>query len=255
MLFDKIIFGPLNSRRFGKSLGINLLPLDNKVCNFNCIYCECGWTDLSSRKVDYTPFEDVAEAMECRFKDLAAKNEFPDAITFAGNGEPTMHPCFPEIIDVTIRLRDKYLPAVKVVVLSNGVLMNRKDIADSLMKVDLCVMKLDAGTDELFRIIDQPLNNKTLDWYVQNLKLLGERLMIQTLFLKGSYKGKQIDNTEEINLEKWINYLTELKPKHVMIYTLDRDTPAEGLIKIDKTVLEQICIRVRQNGISAEVYS
>ena len=255
MLFDEIIFGPLKSRRFGKSLGVNLLPLDNKVCNFNCIYCECGWTDLSSKKVSYTLFESVVEAMEKKFQELSLKKDFPDAITFAGNGEPTMHPKFPEVIDVTIKLRDKYMPDVKIVVLSNGVLMNKREIADALLKIDLCVMKLDAGTDELFRVIDQPLNNKELSWYVNNLKKLGDRLMIQSIFLKGRYKGKQIDNTEEENLNCWINYLKELKPKQVMIYTLDRETPAEGLSKIDKSVLDVICNRVKQAGISAEVYS
>jgi wyosine [tRNA(Phe)-imidazoG37] synthetase (radical SAM superfamily) len=164
ILFDNIVFGPLNSRRFGVSLGINLLPLKNKVCNFNCIYCECGWTDLKSFDINYFDSKEVIAAIEKRFKQLANDNTHIDSITFAGNGEPTMHPQFVTIIDATIELRNLYLPGIKITVLSNATLLGNRSVFDSLKKVDLKVMKLDAGTTDMLIKIDKPLSSKKIDW-------------------------------------------------------------------------------------------
>lgn len=255
ILFDKIVFGPIVSRRFGKSLGINLLPLDNKVCNFNCIYCECGWTDLKNAKIKFTDYNDIISAMQIKFKELALTNVLPDVITFAGNGEPTMHPQFLEIINETIRIRDKYLPNVKIVVLSNGVLMNKPDVLEALMKVDLCVMKLDAGNDRLLKLIDQPLNDKGIDWYVNNLKKLGDKLVVQTIFLKGHFNNEFINSADESNVEDWLNFIYQLHPKEVMIYTIDRETPAKELEKIPIDTLNEIANSVNKLGIKAKVYS
>ncbi|MBN8692076.1 MAG: radical SAM protein [Bacteroidetes bacterium] len=255
ILFDKIVFGPIVSRRFGKSLGINLLPLDNKVCNFNCIYCECGWTNLKNTKVKYTSYGDIVSAMQIKFKELGQKADLPDVITFAGNGEPTMHPQFLRIIEDTIRLRNLYMPKVKIVILSNGVLMNKPDVLEALLKVDLCVMKFDAGNDKLFKVIDQPLNNKSIDWYVQNLKKLEDKLIIQSIFLKGMFKNEYINSTDESNLNDWLNYIKQLHPNEVMIYTIDRETPAKELQKIPSETLSNIALRVNDAGIKAKVYT
>lgn len=255
ILFDEIVFGPVKSRRFGVSLGINLLPLDNKICNFDCIYCECGWTDLKSVQSKFIPKEDVYKAIEIRLNELQIKGEKPDAITFAGNGEPTMHPDFSEIIDKTIELRNKYFPEVKLVVLSNATLIGNKDVFEALQKVDIKVLKLDAGSDDLFRLIDQPRSSKSIQWYVEKLKQFKGELYIQTIFLNGTHNGKSVDNTSDSEIAIWINHLKEIKPSHVMIYTVDREPPSGTIRKADIAKLEFICKKVCDAGISAKVYS
>ncbi len=253
--FDDIVFGPINSRRFGVSLGINLLPLKNKVCNFNCIYCECGWTDLKSFKVNYFDATTIIAAIEQRFKELAKEKTYIDSITFAGNGEPTMHPKFSTIIDAVIQLRDLHLPGIKITVLSNSTLLGNQSVLDSLKKVDAKVMKLDAGTTEMLIKIDKPLSSKKIEWYIQKLAELEGALIIQTIFLKGYNEGEYIDNTTPEELDAWIKALKMINPKSVMIYTIDRDTPAKALEKIPVEKLNSICEMVIANGIDAKVYN
>lgn len=254
ILFDNIVFGPVNSRRFGKSLGINLLPLDNKVCNFNCIYCECGWTDLNKEKIIYLPTEVIIKSITEQFKNLSCIEHKIDSITFAGNGEPTMHPEFLQIIQFVIKLRDTYLPNVKIVVLSNGALMGNKKVMEALLLVDLPVLKLDAGSDNLFRKINLPLANRDINWYCEKLQSFNGKVTIQTIFFKGIYEKTYIDNTtlEEVNL--WIKLLKKINPKEVMIYTIDRSTPAKNLEKISLERLNEICAMVNNEGIKATVY-
>ncbi len=255
ILFDSIVFGPIKSRRFGVSLGINFLPLKNKVCNFNCIYCECGWTDLKSFDISYFSASDILSAIEDRFKKISSDKTPIDSITFAGNGEPTMHPKFSIIIDEVIKLRNLYLPGVKISVLSNSTLLGNQSVFDSLKKVDAKVMKLDAGTTEMLIKIDKPLSSKNIDWYIQKLKELTGELIIQTIFLKGFNDGEYIDNTTPEELAAWIKALKEIKPKSVMIYTIDRDTPVKTLEKIPIEKLNSICEMVIANGIDAKVYN
>lgn len=254
MLFNEIVFGPVNSRRFGKSLGVNLLPLDNKICNFNCVYCECGWTDLKSVVSKFIPKDQIIAAMTKRFEEISSGSDKPDVITFAGNGEPTMHPDFTAIIDETIRLRNKYLPEVKIVVLSNSALLGNADVMEALQKVDLRVMKLDAGSEEQFRKIDQPLSLKKIEWFVDKLKMFKGNLYIQTIFLRGKHDNAVIDNTSEEEIEKWIGLLKQIQPELVMIYTIDRETPLKGLEKISEKELQKIGDKVNAAGISAKVF-
>lgn len=255
ILFNDIVFGPIKSRRFGVSLGINLLPLENKVCNFNCIYCECGWTDLKQAKIVYFPFEKIIQTIEHRFAELADKNETIDSITFAGNGEPTMHPDFLKIIQATVALRNKYLPKVKITVLSNSALLGNKKVKEALLLVDNRVMKLDAGSNDLLNHINIPLSNRDIDWYIQKLKSFNGNVTIQTIFLKGNHNGKYINNTTPEEIHLWLKALIEINPKEVMIYTIDRETPAKELEKIDVEKLNEICKLVNQQGIKATVYN
>lgn len=254
ILFHDIVFGPIKSRRFGTSLGINLLPLENKVCNFNCIYCECGWTDLKQGKIIYFPKNKIEEAIENHFKDLSAKQEKIDSITFAGNGEPTMHPDFLEIIKSTVTLRNKYLPNVDITVLSNSALLGNKKVMEGLMLADKRVMKLDAGSDRLLNEINLPLSNHDIRWYIEKLKSFNGNVIIQTIFLKGYNNGKYIDNTTPEELHQWLHALLEIKPKEVMIYTIDRETPAKDLEKIEPEKLQEICDMAIKHGINASVY-
>lgn len=254
ILFDQIVFGPIHSRRFGNSLGINLLPLDNKICNFNCIYCECGWTDLKSVNTKFFSLEVITEAIEKRFKYISENKIEIDCITFAGNGEPTMHPNFSEIVDYVISLKDIYLPGKKIVVLSNSALLGNQKVFSALQKVDLRVLKLDAGTEESFQKINKPLSSKKLTWYIEKLKEFKGDLIIQTIFLKGNFQNERIDNTQETEVNSWLNALKEINPKSVMIYTIDRETPAEDLEKISEVELNTIAEKVKSIGIDAQVY-
>jgi wyosine [tRNA(Phe)-imidazoG37] synthetase (radical SAM superfamily) len=254
LLFDDVVFGPVQSRRFGHSLGINLLPLSNKVCNFNCVYCECGWTNLKSQPISYFPYEVICAKIKDAFQDLANRSVPIDCITFAGNGEPTMHPQFRDIINKVIEYRNSYLPGRKIVVLSNAALAGNPKVFGALQKADLRVLKLDAGSDTMFQSIDKPLSGKRIDWYISKLKAFKGRLIIQTIFLKGRHNGKSVDNTEEKELALWIKALKEIQPESVMIYTLDRPAPAPELEKVQPAILDMICKRVEKEGIPCKVY-
>lgn len=253
-LFDKIIFGPVKSRRLGLSLGINLLPNDSKLCNFNCIYCECGWTGIKgSSGQAFHSRNEVRQALEEALKQLKIQNISPDAITFAGNGEPTMHPEFSIIIDDTIEIKNKYFQGTKVAVLTNATMLNRKNVVDALKRVDLRILKLDAGTEELFEKINQPHSRRTLSWIADHLEYFHGNLIVQSMFLKGEHNGFTIDNTTDANVEQWLRLLEKIKPQQVMLYAIDRATPEKGLEKIPVEKLEQIAMRVRELGIETMV--
>lgn len=255
-LFNEIVFGPVKSRRFGVSLGINLLPDTMKYCTFNCIYCECGLTsEDQDKRVRLFATGDIMSALESRFKELKAKNLKPDNITFAGNGEPTIHPDFPAIIDKTIELRNLFFPEAKITVLSNATRLHKTQVRDALKRIDNNVLKLDAGSERMFQLIDRPNNKVSLPEIIDQLKEFEGNLIIQTLFLRGVVNNERIDNTsiEELNL--WLSHLEELRPSLVMLYSIDRETPEQDLEKISSKELEQIALKVRQLNIKAEVYS
>jgi wyosine [tRNA(Phe)-imidazoG37] synthetase (radical SAM superfamily) len=254
ILFGDIVFGPVKSRRFGVSLGINLLPLSNKVCNFNCIYCECGWTDLQKAEVTYFPAEEILQSIEDQFKHIISVGSRIDHITFAGNGEPTMHPQFADIIEATVQLRNRYMPSIKIAVLSNGALLAKKRVIEALKLVDQRVMKLDAGTNDTFQKIDMPLASRPISWYIEKYKEFNGDLTVQTIFLKGIHNNHYIDNTIPEEINEWIKALQEIKPSQVMMYTIDRETPAAHLKKIPAEELKNICDYARANGVNANIY-
>lgn len=212
-LFDKVIFGPIKSRRLGLSLGVNLLPTDYKYCSFNCIYCECGWTEKSKGALKFPSPEIVGKFLERKLTEMQAQGEVPDSITFAGNGEPTMHPDFPEIIDLTIALRDKYFPTSKVSVLSNATRLHSLKVLEALKKTDVAMLKLDAGNEELFSKINKPAAGLTLQAIVENMMPLQGKLIVQSLFLKGLFHGEMIDNTTEQAVSEWLEVLKKIKPE------------------------------------------
>lgn len=254
-LFNSVVFGPIHSRRLGVSLGINLLPTDYKYCSFNCIYCECGWTKIREiDKVEFPPAILVKEYLEKKLREMQENNELPEAISFAGNGEPTLHPEFAEIIDITIELRNKYSPQSKIAVLSNATMLHLPEVVNALKKVDLNILKLDAGMEDTYRKINQPMNNLALTEIVNNLKQFTSNLIIQTLFIRGNYNKHNIDNTTDEEVTAWLSYIEELKPLRVMIYPIARSTPAGNLEKISLKELEAIADKVRKLGFKADVY-
>ena len=254
-LFDNIVFGPVYSRRLGVSLGINLLPVDNKFCNFNCIYCECGWTEKPRKKIVLAQREELRSRLEEKLKEIQGTINEPDAITFAGNGEPTTHPEFAEIIDDTIELRDKYAPHAAISILSNASLLHKENIKNALQKVDKNIQKLDSGIEGTFDAINQAQGNITLPKIIDGLLAFEGKLIIQTLFMRGEYKGKLIDNTTDEEVGAWLEVVKKVKPEYVMLYPIERGTAAKNIEKISKAKLDEIARQVEDAGIKAEVYS
>lgn len=156
VIYPSPIYGPVHSRRLGLSLGINLMPADGKICTFDCLYCECGFNADRRTRSHYPTREIVVEALEKQLIKMHNDNEHPDVLTFAGNGEPTGNPHFPEIIDDTVRLRDKWCPDAKISVLSNSTFIHREKVRLALMKVDNNILKLDTVNADYIKKVDRP---------------------------------------------------------------------------------------------------
>ena len=254
-LFQDVIFGPVRSRRLGLSLGINLLPKHLKYCSFNCIYCECGWTKKMDGFTGELPGrEEVSGFLEKRLQELVSEDYLPDAITFAGNGEPTLHPDFPMIVDDTIQLRNQYTPEAKVSILSNSSTLSDPLIVAALKKLDNNILKLDAGSEHIFRIMNNPLNPLDFRSMIDSLKKFNGKVIIQSMFIRGFYNDEPVDNTLEEEIRLWIDHLEYIRPARVMLYSIARATPAQNLEKIAIFELENIAAKVRDRGIEATVY-
>jgi wyosine [tRNA(Phe)-imidazoG37] synthetase (radical SAM superfamily) len=255
-LFHDVIFGPVQSRRLGLSLGINLLPTHSKYCSFNCIYCECGWTPENINVIPGFPSRDlVSEYLEYRLNELVEEDHIPDALTFAGNGEPTLHPDFAGIVDDTIALRDKYMPGVKVSILSNASMISEPAVFNALLRLDNNIQKLDAGFENLFLRINNPVRSVKFKDLIGNLRKFKGKVIIQSMFLRGSYKGEVIDNTNETEISEWLHHLEFIRPSMVMLYSVSRATPVHNIEKISIFELEKIADKVRKLDIEARVYS
>lgn len=253
VIYPSPIFGPVHSRRLGVSLGINLLPSDGKCCSFDCIYCECGFNRDFIPQQKMPTREEVRKALETQLIKMQQEGPAPDVFTFAGNGEPTLHPHFPEIIDDTLALRDRYFPNAKVSVLTNATQILRQPVFDALCKVDNNICKLDTVSADYIRLIDRPNAAYGISKIIARLKEFGNRCIIQTMFMKGEYEGKSADNTTEEFIAPWLETIAEIRPREVMIYTIDRETPAQGLAKATPAELDAIGDRVRQLGIVCKV--
>ena len=249
MLFGSIIYGPIHSRRLGTSLGVELMPLDHKLCTFNCVYCECGWnTPVSHPKLPTR--EEVRIALEARLKEGLQL----DVITFSGNGEPTLHPDFLGIIEDTCALRDRYCPNAKVSVLSNSTQLGRPDVVQALRLCDNRILKLDAGTDTMMRLIDLPVNtNLTVAQIIEWLQPFNGDFTLQTCFLKGMHNGVILDNTSTFELSSWYAAVEQLHPKQIMIYVIDRKTPEEHLTKISREEMESIAAPLIAKGYNVSI--
>ena len=227
MIREEVVFGPIRSRRLGSSLGINLLPEKGKICSFDCIYCECGWNKDGRDDTKLPTAAEVRNALEAKLKQCKA-NQIPiDSITFSGDGEPTLNPDFPQIIDDTLRLRDQYYPASKVTVLSNSTRVHVPEVFNALRKVDNPTMKIDEPTNALVEKINHPAKGYDVMHVVEALKQFEGNFILQTMFLR----SKDFDSSSPEVLNGWMDIVRELKPREVMVYTIDRPTPEEGLQK------------------------
>ena len=252
-LYNNIIFGPVKSRRLGLSLGVNLLPIESKLCNFNCIYCECGWNEEHEGKKRFNSREDVRTMLRDTLSNMVAQGTPPDVITFAGNGEPTMHPEFESIIDDTIALRNELCPSAKVSVLSNATQIGREDVVRALLKVDNNISKLDSAFDQTVQLLNKPVGKYSVAQVVEWMKQFQGNMILQTMFLRGEYMGQKIDNTTEREVSAWLELVKDIAPKKVMVYSIDRDTPCQTLEKVAKDELSEIASQVEALGIECSV--
>ena len=246
---EEIVFGPIHSRRLGSSLGINLLPEKGKLCNFDCVYCECGWNKDGREDKVVPDAEKLRQALQAKLEDCAAKGIPIDSITFSGDGEPTLNPDFPEIIDITIALRDKYFPSAKVSVLSNATRVGRPEVFQALRKVDNPILKLDAPTDQLVQRINQPQGDYNVRDVVEALRKFEGDFVLQTMFLR----SPDFDSSSPEVLNGWMEIVRELRPREVMVYTLDREAPAEGLEKFTVEEMESLIRPLREEGFKVQV--
>ena len=244
MLREETVFGPIKSRRLGHSLGINLLPTKGKFCNFDCIYCECGWNkDGLDDKVLPTAAQ-VRSKLEDKLTELLLDGTPIDSITFSGDGEPTLNPEFPRIIEDTLRLRDAFCPGAKVSVLSNATRVHVPGILAALRKVDNPIMKIDAPTDELAALINHPAPGYSVSRVVEALEKFEGNFVLQTMFLR----APGFDSGAPQVVGPWMEIVRRLRPREVMVYTIDRPTPASELEPYTQSELQALVAPLVEEG-------
>lgn len=252
VMFHSTIFGPIHSRRLGVSLGVNLGPDDGKICSFDCLYCEAGFNSQGQGSTGMPRREQVAEQLEQRLKAMSEAGEPLDVITFSGNGEPTLHPDFEGIIDDTLRIRDKYYADAKVSVLSNSTRLGRVGVDNALRRVDNNILKLDSALTPTMRLIDRPNNPVfTSEGVIDEIARFGDTCIVQTMFLRGEFEGATVDNTTAPEVAALIAAYKKISPREIMIYSIDRKTPAEHLEKVSGEELKRIAAQIEaETGIT-----
>lgn len=249
MIREETVFGPIHSRRLGSSLGINLLPQKGKICNFDCIYCECGWNRDGLQDKTLPSAADVRNALEDKLRSLRAEGVGIDSITFSGDGEPTLNPEFPQIIDDTIALRGRYYPEAAVSVLSNATRAHIPEVFKALRKVDNPIMKIDAPTAELAARINNPAPGYDPLKVADALRGFGGDFVLQTMFLKSS----DFDSSSPEVLDGWMQIVRDLRPREIMVYTIARPTPQQGLEKFSEEQMRQLVKPLLDEGFNISI--
>lgn len=244
MMREELVFGPIRSRRLGSSLGINVLPEKGKLCNFDCIYCECGWNrdGMGDRKLPTAQM--LREALGAKLQECSADGIGIDSITFSGDGEPTLNPEFPQMVDVTLELRDRFFPECRVAVLSNATMVWKDEVFQALSRVERPIMKIDAPTTALARLINKPWPGYSVEKVVESLKRFNGRFVLQTMFLKSG----DFDSSAPEVLDGWMDIVRMLRPRKIMVYTIDRETPQKGLVKFTAEEMASLVSPLAEEG-------
>lgn len=248
MLREEIVFGPIYSRRLGQSLGINLLPTKGKLCNFDCVYCECGWNADGRGDSDIATNAELSVALRAKLQECLATGTPIDSITFSGDGEPTLNPEFAEIIDTTLALRDEFYPGALVSVLTNATMIGRVEVREALKRVDKAILKLDATTDEMASKINGPQGAYHIGQQISRMRLFEGDFVLQTMMLK----GPDFDSADMV--EDWMNIVRDLRPREVMVYTISRPVPAEGLSKYTEAEMRAMVQPLIDEGFNINIY-
>ena len=249
MLREELVFGPIYSRRLGSSLGINLLPEKGKLCNFDCIYCECGWNRDGRGDTKIPTAAELEAALRTKLEECSRRHVAIDSITFSGDGEPTLNPDFPQIVDITLRLRDRYYPGALVSVLSNATKVSRKAVFDALMRVDNPILKLDAPTEELAQRINQPACDYKLEEILSDLERFEGNFVLQTMFLR----APGFDSSSPEVLGGWMDIVRRLRPRKIMVYTIARETPQAGLEKFTEEEMAALVRPLVDEGFDIQI--
>ena len=251
VLFHSTVFGPIHSRRLGVSLGINLSPDDGKICSFDCLYCEAGFNAQGPGTTGFPSMERLSHDLRAKLTDMRSQGSALDVITFSGNGEPTLHPQFPEAIDIVTALRDEFYPDAKISVLTNSTRIDRPDVVNALRRADNAILKLDSALTSTMRLIDRPNSpDFTSEAVIARLEDFGEKAIVQTMLLRGEFEGQPIDNTTDEEVDALIQAVMRIKPREVMLYTIDRPTPLTTLSKVSVDDLERVAQKLRAHGIN-----
>ena len=254
VIFNSTIYGPIHSRRLGMSLGINLMPNDGKICSFDCLYCEAGFNAQGPGKDGIPTRDAVKKQLRHKLQEMKEAGQTLDVITFSGNGEPTLHPEFKKVVEDVLRLRTEFFPNAKVSVLSNSTMAGKAAVADALRKVDNNILKLDSAMPRTFRVLNRPVSPNCLpEGVIADLKQFGGQCVVQTIMVRGEYNGERVDNTTDDELDALLSAYLQIRPREVMLYSIDRKTPAENLEKVSKEELERIAQRFRDSGITVQV--
>lgn len=255
VLFTSTIFGPIHSRRLGTSLGVNLMPNDGKICSFDCLYCEAGFNAQGPGTTGVPKRESVKKQLKCKLEQMKADGAKLDVITFSGNGEPTLHPQFKEIVHDVINLRNLYYPTAKVTVLSNATMASKPSVIAALKQVDNNVLKLDSAVAHTMRLINRPVSINVQPFgIIENLKAFGGKCIIQTMMVRGEHDGEIVDNTTDAEIDALINAYIAIAPQEIMLYSIDRKTPEEKLVKVPVEDLNRIASYIKaQTNIHVQV--
>ena len=250
ILFHSTIFGPIHSRRLGVSLGVNLMPSDGKICSFDCLYCEAGYNAQGAGRQGLPSAAQVKTDLRKKLSEMREAGDPLDVITFSGNGEPTLHPQFPEVVDIVVALRDEFYPDARISVLTNSTRIFDPAVAAALERVDNNILKLDSAVEETMRVLDRPNDPAfTVERVVEGLRRFAGTGIIQTMLLRGTHDGREIDNTTPAEIDALIRAYKEIRPREVMLYSIDRSTPEENLCKVSHEELSSIAARLREEGI------
>jgi len=253
-LQDGAVYGPIHSRRFGHSLGINPLPVTYKFCDFDCVYCQYGWTPRpgsTAKKTDekLKPLHQLLREIEKSFQSIKVEKTPVDVITIAGNGEPTLYPEFLKFVTGLVELRDRYFPKVPLGILSDSSQCHRSEIKEALEMLDERCMKLDAGDFETIRNINKPAGSFDLPRMLEALRELRE-VTIQSLFVQGSY-----DNTKPEQIDRWVEAVGFVQPKLVQVYTVDRPPADSGIVPVPLAQLRGIAeLSQSMTGVRTEIF-
>jgi wyosine [tRNA(Phe)-imidazoG37] synthetase (radical SAM superfamily) len=244
-----VVYGPISSRRLGRSLGINLLPPGRKVCTFDCAYCQYGTAHTvpgPERQTGFPSVDSVLHKVEEAIRGLPSP---PDYLTFSGNGEPTLHPDFPDVVSGMLELRDKLCPQARLAILSNSSRMHRAEVREAVARLDDPIMKLDAGDPQTLARLSRPSSAITLERILEGLEAM-PRLIIQSMIIEG-----EVQNAEGEVHEAWLAAVARLSPEMVQIYTAERPVAESGVHQVSKQDLEKIASRARERtGITVNAY-
>lgn len=255
VLFHSTIFGPIHSRRLGTSLGINLTPDDGKICSFDCLYCEAGYNAQGPGTTGMADTAALEAELEARLRQMKAEGQSLDVITFSGNGEPTLHRDFEKIVDIVIRLRDIYYPEARISVLSNSTRLADPGVCRALRKVDNNILKLDSAVPATVRLLDRPVDpGFDIERTIGQLGQFAGQAIIQTMLTRGSHEGERVDNTLDREIDALIAAYKRIRPREIMLYTIDRPTPETTLEHVSPAELRAAADRItRETGIPVQV--